>query len=120
MDNEIISIPTMRPDIREYDLPKGLRGALEEYGFMRERFGYEAADAMPHYNKSKNLKRLITGMVLMTERGILRITSERLLSKQYVKTHMTYFVDLQGLFYFNGSPQITVAILKRAWVKGER
>jgi hypothetical protein len=117
-----VKLSTMRADLSGHTFCGPLAQTLEEYDRRRAVHGPEGAETASEAGGSANMFRLRGGMRRMTRQSILRITAKHWDDQPYIKSHLTYFTDLVGLFYFNAGPMgeaVIAAILKNAWRKGK-
>jgi hypothetical protein len=110
---------TMRANILPYDMPRGLCRALIEYNRLR---GLVERDNLGCYTLvnlkgiSKDLKRLIEGLELISDRSLGISCRKCGVSTAYAIRHRDNFDNLVGLFYFNGNGPIVHEILVKAWL----
>jgi len=114
-------LTTMRADIDYMRLPIGLANVLRAYNIIRERNGYDFAEAdflMSDWRHGDTY-RLRLGLNLLTVRGVMLMARKHTnLCGGYVSQHQGDLMALQGLFYWNGSDELVTRILLNAWRKG--
>lgn len=118
-------LTTMRGPLDTGGFPYGLSVALEKYDVLRQRHGYEPADALLSCQDGRpefgpELRRLLRGMKRLTYRGVRQITArDGHLCAGYTLQNLDKFTTLSGLFYWNdGCGAIRRKLLLLAWRKG--